>query len=183
MESVILLVLFHLAPIVYFIYDHLIKIFATILILILAYVIKSLLGMRLVTDECHAAVVKSGKFLTKSSLTLNDLRLIKFKNLINGSDSNKNSVRSHKFRAEDDQVEKSTSGHHTKSNVNKSSTNLKHDLELMDRATSQDTRKNQSDNKNSNSHMGTKSNKSSTILIHSQEASLLTIVVKKNKWS
>lgn len=181
MDNVILLIFFHLAPIVYFIYEHLIKILATILILILAYVIKNLLEMRLVTDECHAAVVKSGKFLTKSSLTLNDLRLIKFKNLISGNDSSKNSVKSHKYRAEDDQVEKSASGHHTKPNVNKSSTNLKHDLELMDRAASQDTSKSQSDNKNSNSHMGTKSNKSSMNLIHSQEASLLTIVVKKNK--
>ncbi len=170
-----------MVPIAYYAYDQLVKLLVTILIIIALYVIKCLLEMRLVTDECHAAVVKSGKYLTKNSLTLNDLRLIKFKNLFVGGDSNKNSVSSHKFRAEDDQIEK-PNAHHSKPNIhNKSITNLKHDLELMDRAASQETNKNQNDSSNNNSLNSTKNKRNSISLIHSQEASLFTIVIKKNK--
>lgn len=181
--GLIFLAVSHLIPLYYIAnlvsVAKLFQIFITACILIVVYVTTQIVKTNN-TDYLASTVIKSGSFLTKSSLTLNDLRLIKFKNIF-GTTNTKNSLVENNRKimsqeVQDDKDKKSISRSNSQrfnevSSTAKKTTSDKdesQDIEAIDRLFT--------DCKNPNANGSFKRK-------HSQQtkASLLTVVIKKNR--
>lgn len=160
---IILIALLHIIPFIYLHVDTLFKSLFALMIIFVLYIVKKVIQLKNL-QLSNASNIKSGKFTMKNSLTLNDLRVIKFKNFFGSANSTNK------------KEENSPENNNPKAISNKLSDNSNIDLDLIDRQT-------ESNNTESNDHQNHRKGSVVSLMNFSQEASLSTIVYKKNKKS
>lgn len=189
METTNLIIIgLHLLPLIYIVQlipaFSILKLMTSVTMMLTLYVTSLIISTNN-TDSLKVSVIKSGFFLTKASLTLNDLRTIKFKNLFGTGKSNKNPSLADNNRKimlqELQEVKESNecmtrSSSHRFNNENSpvkiKKTDSVHDVNAIDQMISS----------GSSSNKSASARKGSFKLNHSQDAgSLLIIVVKKNR--